>query len=78
MAVLGHRSENSIRSYVTKASLSNKRKMSEALSWTLSDDTEQPSDPIFTCYSLISCLSYKNWMLVRQFLLQSGSLIYSA
>ena len=35
MAVSGHRSENSIRSYAAKTSLSKKRKMSEALSSTV-------------------------------------------
>ena len=42
MAVSGHRSENSIRSYAAKTSLSKKRKMSEALSsTTLADQTPQ-------------------------------------
>jgi hypothetical protein len=46
MAVSGHRSENSIRSYAAKTSLSKKRKMSEALSSTLSDETKPQSDSV--------------------------------
>jgi hypothetical protein len=40
MAVSDHRSENSIRSYAAKTSLSKKRKMSEALSSTISDEKQ--------------------------------------
>ena len=38
MAVSGHKSENSIRSYAARTSLSKKRKMSEALSFSTSEN----------------------------------------
>ena len=38
MAVLGHKSKNSIRSYAARTSLSKKRKMSETLSFSTSEN----------------------------------------
>lgn len=45
MAVSGHRSENSIRSYATRTSLSTKRKMSETLSTSISNTSERGTSP---------------------------------
>ena len=41
MAVSGHKSENSIRSYAARTSLSKKRKMSEALSFSTHENKMQ-------------------------------------
>jgi len=41
MAVSGHRSENSIRSYASRTSLSTKRKMSDAISSSIDNNNKQ-------------------------------------